>query len=137
MNRRKLLFIALAVAVPLAIIFPMRALRSWQPRELPLAPASLLGEWGVNLLWRPSGLMLCGGDSYAWGPPLAAIRNWDGEPIEARFLRAGRCDLDAAGALAAWRAGLMADGKVELWDVPNARETAASRVLGAQPMARI
>ena len=134
MNRRKLVFIALLLALPLAILFPMRALRSWQPRALQLAPAGLLGEGGVNLLWRPSGLLLCGGDKFALGtPPSVVTANWDGEPIAVRFLPAGRCDLDAPGALAAWRQAITPDDKVELWDVPNARETAASKVLGAQP----
>ena len=98
MNRRKLLLLALAIGLPLALIVPLRAVRSWQPRVTALPPSvSAVMSYGAgDLLWRQSALVraLPAADSHA---EVAALPNWNGRAVPFRIVRSGvvACARDA------------------------------------------
>ena len=129
MNRR-LLFIALVVALPLFLIVPLRALRSWQPRTTPLAK----GASASDLLWRPSGLLLLRGES--GDNRLQTIPSWNGS-VSLRILGVHSIALNESGTRAIRLK--TAYGKprecLDLWDMTGAHVlSAASENLQARSL---
>lgn len=132
--KRRFLLIALAIALPLALVVPLRALRSWQPRILELPKTKLVGRQNRNsdLIWRANGLFLARADSVVWKGPFET-RNWNGDPLTVRAVNAWRVSLDAQGTTAAivtTREQFPAVILHDLWDV---EACAAHDVIGAMP----
>ncbi len=143
MNRRKFLFIALAIGLPLALIVPLRAARSWQPRVLQLprntnAAAAVYTSDTNALFWSPQGLLLSRSFSDAWDQP-RSMSNWNGATISVRALRAQNAALDASGQ---WAALIYATQhyttktteEFDIWNVPDERNRfdAAQRINAAR-----
>lgn len=122
MNRRKFL-VALLIALPLALILPLRALRSWQPHIVNLLMTKLVGRQNRNsdLFWRANGLFLARADAAVWQGPFET-RNWNGEPLTIRTVNARRVSLDAEGKTAAIVTTYepsSAETLLALWDVAS------------------
>ena len=125
MNRRKFCIIALLLALPIAVIVPLRAARSWQPRsvEIPFVgptPASGISD----LLWRPNGLLLT---RVYWRTQTVpeTMNNWDGTRVPIHALSASSVTLDARGQWASLLREPTDVTSLELWDVDAARSHAA------------
>ena len=119
MNRRKLLFIALSMALPLALGVALRSARSWQPRVLELPPRAFADT--TDFFWRANGLTLAT-FSEIEPRPMLSLGNWNGARVAVRALPAQSAALDRSGSLAARLfspAG--ASTPVELWDVKRRR----------------
>ena len=122
MKSRKLFFIALALALPLALIVPLRAARSWQPRtvELPTS-VQISGDGGRSgdFFWRASGMLLTNANGNL---PARVATNWNGGRVPIRVMPGARAEVDRAGELAiyAWPRGGRS-GDVVAWDVPGER----------------
>ena len=119
MNRRKLLLLALAIGLPLALVVPLLVARSRQPRELKLAyrPTILTGQRDVTaLLWRANGLLLARANVPLQTGPLP-LKNWDGQTLQVRAVEADQVSLDASGHNAAlvYRRSMRLEH--DLWDV--------------------
>lgn len=113
MNRR-IFFIALVLSLPLALILPLRTVRSWQPRvtALPLVATATvaspsartvtvtLGTMGGlcsgDLLWRANGLWLVSSLIEARKIP-PSIVNWNGERVPLHAFSAETLDLSRDG----------------------------------------
>ncbi len=131
MKRRKI-FIALAIALPLALVFPLRALRSWQPRTTPFANPN--GVFANDLLWRPNGLLLLRGES--GDNRLQTIPSWNGS-VSLRVLGVHSVALNESGTRAIRLK--TAYGKprecLDLWDMTGAHVlSAASENLQARSL---
>ena len=137
MKHRKPILVALAIALPLALGLTLRAVRSWQPRIIELAPVptvsgiALFQNGRTDFSWRASGLAWCG--LTAPGAAPNALTNWNGASIALRVLEAQSCDLNSSGALAALLRPNGSASGVQILDVVNARATAATRTLDASP----
>ena len=121
MVSRRLLFVLALLALPLALFLPMRAARSWQPRELKLARASSArADEITGFCWRGSGLLLFRQQS-SQRKTARALFNWNGASVALRFLRAEKGVSEGAGETAA-QLQYLGGGRydVELWDVPGA-----------------
>ena len=112
MKRRKLLFIALLLALPLALLVSLRATRSWQPRVLEL-PHHVYTD-ATEFFWRDNGLIVA---KYTESEKPLSIRNWDGALVPLRSLPAQSAAFDRSGTGAAriYEGGGGA-APVELWD---------------------
>ncbi len=133
MNRRKIL-IALTVALPLALIIPLRALRSWQPHFIDLPTTQKVGQQNRNrdLFWCPNGLFLARADSVVWKGPFET-RNWDGESLTVRAVNAWRVSLDANGKTAAIVTKREQFPSTRLHDFWDVEAGAAHGIIGAMP----
>ena len=123
MNRRKLVFIALAIALPLALIIPLRAARSWQPRAAKLAyrTAFLVSNKDLTgLFWRDNGLFLTRNQVPLERAPLH-LRNWNGREVALRAAKADQVALDEKGVTAALVYVHSARLQHDLWDVEAAK----------------
>ena len=136
MNRRKILFIALAIALPLALIIPLGIVRSWQPRvlELPLnSNARSTGQSDMrDFYWRSEGLFLVYALSDAW-EETRAINNWNGARLPVRALRAQAASLDRSGDAAALIYAPGATETLDIWDIArDQRRFALSKRIAAR-----
>ncbi len=139
--KRRVLFVALAIALPLALVVPLRALRSWQPRELKLvpnsnAPASLNDLNAI--FWSPQGLLLSHTFSDAWSEA-RQLTNWNGQTVTVRVVRAANASLDASGQWAALIYAPNEAEKADIWNVPqqNSRHDAGKRIDAARWQPRL
>lgn len=135
MNRRKFFSVALAIALPLALIIPLRALRSWQPRTLSLQKQKF-GDEVSALSWTKEGILLARVVAQGRSDALA-LANWNGESVIVRVWQARVASPSRDGATmvtlqSRWAQG---NGHIELWDVPAAqrREGATQTLQNLRP----
>ena len=123
MNRRKLLSVALAIALPCALLIPLRATRSWQARVVALPPT--LGGTS-DLQWRTNGLALA--SPYFGFDALRAplqIQSWNGS-VPLRAFKAERIVPDASGQNAATSDIVGSHEEVTMWNAERARPNAGT-----------
>ena len=118
MNRR-VLWVALAIALPLALVVPLQNARSRQPRVLELKSRASITLGGRDLsgfFWRDNGLFLTRTDVPLQKGPLP-IRGRDGEIIIVRAAQADEASLDQSGHNAAliYRRSMRLEH--DLWDI--------------------
>ena len=110
------------VAIPVALIIPLRAARSWQPRTFALGPSAVLPGQADRLhdfFWKPDGLLLMRRDASV--APVRALANWNGQRVPLRVWPSkGATTLDKSGHNMARCAPDKSGCQVELWDVRRA-----------------
>ena len=121
MNHRKFTFVALAIGLPVALIVPLRAARSWQPRilelELKNKGAGTFSD-ASDLRWDKQGIFLLRRDSASSPLPLE-ISAWNGVRWPVKVWRAERTEFaQGSDALAVLR-DMGEPLNIELRDTPN------------------
>ncbi len=132
MKRRALVLLALAVALPVALVVPIRAARSWQPRTLQMGANSVAMIGALS--WTGAGLMLNRFNAQGQRTTLSAT-NWNGQGVAVRAWGTSAASSSAEGQSLAAIVGVgdYSNGALEVWDVTPPRH----RTLVTRNIARL